>query len=33
MNSGKQIDFKWENDRINFSLDELGEYDGIVIQK
>jgi len=33
MNSGKQIDFKWESDRINFSLDELAEYDGIVIRK
>jgi hypothetical protein len=33
MNAGKQIDFKWENDRIKFSIAELGEYDGIVIEK
>jgi len=33
MNGGKQIDFKWESDRIEFSLDKLGEYEGIVIAK
>ena len=33
MNAGKQVDFQWENDHIKFSLEELGEYEGIVIQK
>ncbi|HMG88402.1 MAG TPA: hypothetical protein VK589_00030, partial [Chryseolinea sp.] len=29
----ESIDFRWEDGRIKFSLDELKEYDGIVIQK
>ena len=33
MNKGKQVEFSWENDHVKFSLEELGEYDGIVIQK
>ena len=33
MNSRKPVDFKLKNGRIQFSLDKLDEYDGIVIQK
>ena len=33
MSTRKPVDFKLENGRIKFSLDKLGENDGIVIQK
>jgi hypothetical protein len=33
LNKGEPVDFKLESGRIQFSLEKLGEYDGIVIQK
>jgi hypothetical protein len=33
MATEKDVDFKWENGRIVFSIKELGEYEGIVILK